>query len=84
MVRFTARSPKINEIAKESALHFAPMGHELVGIHVWSEVNVMADALSRVGERGSLPPELHQSRREMLSPRGPSEWTCLKFLRDAL
>ena len=53
MVRVTARSPKINEIAKELALHLAPMGHELVGFHVWSEVNVMADALSRVGERGS-------------------------------
>ena len=37
MVRVTARSPKINEIAKELALHLAPMGHELVGIHVWSE-----------------------------------------------
>ena len=30
------------------------MGHELVGIHVCSEVNVMADALSRVGERGVI------------------------------
>ena len=34
MVRLTAKSPVINELAKELALHLAPMGHELVGIHV--------------------------------------------------
>ena len=34
MIRLAARSPKINEIAKELALLLAPMGHELVGIHV--------------------------------------------------
>ena len=84
MIRLAARSPKINEIAKELSLLLAPMGHELVGIHVWSEMNMVSDALSRVGERGSLPPELHHSRRELLSPRGPSMWTCLKSLRDEL
>ena len=66
--------------------HFiwCPLGHELVGIHVWSEVNVIADALSRMGEHGLVPPELCQSRREFLKPRGPSEWTCLKCLKEAL
>ena len=77
-------SQKINEVAKELALHLAPLGHELVGIHVWSEVNVIADALSRMGEHEPVPPELHQSRREFLKPRGPSRWTCLKCLREAL
>ena len=26
------------------------LGHELVGIHVWSEMNMVANALIRVGE----------------------------------
>ena len=34
------------------------LGHELVGIHVWSEVNVIADAMRRMGEHGLVPPEL--------------------------
>ena len=36
-----AKAAKVNEFAKELALHLAPLGHELVGIHVWSEVNVV-------------------------------------------
>ena len=43
LVRMKARATKVNEIAKELALHLAPLGHELVGIHVWSEVNVLAE-----------------------------------------
>ena len=66
---------KINEVTKELALHLAPLGHELVGIHVWSEVNVIADALSSVKK----PPELRQSRREFLKA---FEWTCLKCLKE--
>ena len=31
MVRFCAKSKKINEIAKEVAMHLAPLGHELEG-----------------------------------------------------
>ena len=51
LVRMKARTPKVNEIA----LHLAPLGHELVGIHVWSEVNVVADALSRIGSHTAVP-----------------------------
>ena len=58
MVRMSAKSQKINEVAKELALHLAPLEHELVGIHVWSEVNVIADALRKMGEHGLVPPEL--------------------------
>ena len=84
MVRMSAKSQKINEMAEELALQLTPLAHELVGIHVWSEVNVTADALSRMSERELVPPELRQSRREFLRPRGPSEWTCLKCLNEAL
>ena len=78
LVRMKAKAAKVNEIAKELALHLAPLGHELIGIHVWSEVNVLADALSRIDDCTSLPTRLREVRREVLSPRGPSEWVCLK------
>ena len=39
MVRFCAR--EINEIAKEVAMHLAPLGHELEGVHIWSEMNML-------------------------------------------
>ena len=72
MVRMSAKSQKINEMAKELALHLAPLGHELVGIHVWSEGNVIADALSRMSGRELVPPGLRLSWK-FLRPRGPSE-----------
>ena len=50
LVRMKAKAAKVNEMAKELALHLAPLGHELIGIHVWSEVNVLADALSRIDD----------------------------------
>ena len=85
LVRMNAKATKINEIAKELALHLAPLGHELVGIHVWSEENVLADALSRIG--GDLTPRpesLRHARMEMLRPRGPSDWICLNSLKDVV
>ena len=80
MVRMSAKSQKINEVAKELALHLALLGHELVGIHVCSEVNVIADALSRMSQCEVVLPGLRLSRREFLKPRRPSEWTCLKYV----
>ena len=50
MVKFCVRPGKINEIAKEVAMHVAPLGHELVGVHIWSEANTLADGLSRVAQ----------------------------------
>ena len=79
-----ARATKVNEIAKELALHLAPLGHELVGIHVWSEVNVLADALSRIGNRTTVPEGLRHVRRETLRSRGPPDWVCLGTLQDIM
>ena len=50
MVKFCARVGKINEIDKEVAMHLAPLGRELMVVHIWSEANTLADALSRVAE----------------------------------
>ena len=84
-----AKATKINEIAKELALHLAPLGHELVGIHVWSEENVLADALSRIGEgpigdHTPRPESLRHARMEMLRSRGPSDWICLNSRKDVV
>jgi hypothetical protein len=52
LVQMRAKSTKINNIAKEMALHLAPLGRELSGIHVWGERNSLADKLSRVARDG--------------------------------
>jgi hypothetical protein len=55
MVTFGAKSPRINALAREAALVAAPLGLELAAIHIWSEENSWADALSRVAEGVALP-----------------------------
>ena len=40
------------------ALLFAPHGAELSAVHVWSEINFLADAVSRLDEGVPLPPIL--------------------------
>ena len=39
LMEMAANSNKVHEIAMELALHLALLGHDLSGIHVWSEVN---------------------------------------------
>ena len=82
LVRMKARATKVNEIAKELALHLAPLGHELVGIHVWSEVNVLAE--SRIGHRTTVPEGLRHVRRKTLRSRGPPDWVCFGTLQDVM
>ena len=53
LVQFRAKSPMVNEIAKELALHLAPQGLTVAGIHIWGERNVLADELSRLAEPGA-------------------------------
>ena len=54
-VRFKAKDPAINAIYMELALLFAPHGAELSAIHLWSEINFLADAVSRLDEGVPLP-----------------------------
>ena len=79
---FCAKSKKINEIAKEVAMHLAPLGHELEGVHVWSETNTLADALSRVQESGVAPQGLGNAK--LLAERGVEAWSFLKHLKDTM
>ena len=84
MVRFCAKSKKINEITKEVAMHLAPLGHELEGVHIWSEMNTLADALSRMAETGVSPGGLGNARHDLLARRDAEAWTFLKHLKDSL
>ena len=71
IVAMRAKSPVINNFIKEAALHLAPLGLELFGIHIWSEKNDKADELSRVAEDGVLPTWLTASQTARSSPTTP-------------
>ena len=62
---------KINEIAKEVAMHLALLGHELERVHIWSETNRLAQGLS-------------SARQGLLAKRGAETWTFLKHLKDTV
>ena len=76
IIAMRARSPRINRFIKEAALHLAPLGLELFGIHIWSEKNDKADEISRIALDGDLPDWLTKSRtsRSSLTPPEPGLW----------
>jgi len=62
--RFRSKDPVLNKIFMEMALLFAPRGSTLEAVHIWSEENHIADALSRMGsEVHALPPCLDKVPR---------------------
>ena len=67
LVKRAAISPLLNKVTKEVALHLAIHFTSLEALHVWSEDNKWADALSR----GSMPPELSHLPR---TPKAPEYW----------
>ena len=69
-----ARSPKINAVAREVALLLAPSGRHLRGVHVWSEGNSLADALSRLSSGEVVPPRLARVPRASVAARDCSRW----------
>jgi hypothetical protein len=50
LVQMRGKSPIINDVAKELALHLAPFGKDLQGMHIWGAQNKIADELSRLSE----------------------------------
>ena len=82
MVRFDAKAKQINEIAKEVAMHLAPLGHDLIGVHIGSEANTLADLLSRVAESGIIPDGLGNARHDVLARRDAEIWTFLQNSKD--
>ena len=57
-VRFKAKDPGINFTSMELALVFVPQGATIEALHLWSEENVVADALSRWDEITVVPAQL--------------------------
>ena len=55
LVNLKARSPVINSLAKEEAVHLASFLRELQGLQKWSECNTLADTLSRLTAEESEP-----------------------------
>ena len=73
IVQLSSKAFIVNEIAKELALHLAPLCISLSGIHIWGEENALADALSRLFSGKELPLEVSSATRII-----PAEsWTCL-------
>ena len=55
LVAMKAKAKTINNLVKETALHLAPLGLELDGLHVWAEHNTHADELSRCLDEHTVP-----------------------------
>jgi len=53
--KFKSKDPGINLLFMELALIFAPSGASIETLHIWSEENSLADALSRLDEGAALP-----------------------------
>jgi hypothetical protein len=63
--RFKSHDPAINLMCMEMALIFAPKGVELEAVRLWSELNDIADALSRLHEGAVLPHQCAQVTRAL-------------------
>ena len=64
LAKRAAKSPLLNEVTKEAALHLAVHFASLEALHLWSEQNEWADALSR----GQMPVELSHLPRVEQAP----------------
>ena len=71
IIAMRARSPRINCFIKEAALHLAPLGLDLFGIHLWSKKNEKADEIIRIALDGSLHRWLTESSTTRSSPTPP-------------
>ena len=66
MVAMRARAPSINNLIKETALHLAPFGLDLQGLHVWAELNKQADELSRMKDGDAAPTWLDPTTKKTI------------------
>ena len=80
MVRFNAKAKQRN--CQEVTMLLAPLGHDLIGVHIWSEANTLADLLSRVAESGVMPDGLGNARHDVLARRDAEIWTFLQNSKD--
>ena len=69
LIAMKAKSDVVNNLLKEAAMHLAPLGLDLFGVHIWAERNTAADQLSRASREGRLPDWL---RRSTATPSMPT------------
>ena len=77
LVSFGAKAASINAVAREAALWLAPTGRHLLGLHIWSEQNVLTDALSRLPRGAAIPESVLTVPRAQVDARGPAAWHVL-------
>ena len=68
LVAMRAKSVVVNNLLKEAAMHLAPLGLDLFGVHIWSERNTAADELSRASRERRLPAWLARSSAQRTTP----------------
>ena len=65
-----SRSPIINLIIMELQYLLGQTMHDIYAVHVWSEDNHVADALSRLDEGYEMPPEcIGKHHKDVVRPR---------------
>ena len=75
LIAMRSRATAINDIVKEIALHLAPLGLDLLGVHLWAEQNEQADELSRMLGQTEVPDWIHASTsRATLTMVDPRRW----------
>ena len=75
LIAMRSRATAINDIIKEVALHLAPLGLDLMGLHLWAEQNTQADELSRLTTKSEVPAWIHASTsRATAAMISPQRW----------
>ena len=75
IIAMRSKAPAINDIVKEIALHLAPLGLDLLGLHLWAEMNKQADELSRIFDPTVTPEWLDPgTSRRTPSAISPQRW----------
>ena len=76
--KFKAKDQGLNLTFMETAIIFAPQGSTIEALHIWSEENALADALSRQ-RQGDILPEAFTEVTRSRAHEGP--WRILGVMR---
>ena len=75
LVAMRAKTVVLNNLIKEAALHLAPLGLDVQGLHIWGVNNEMADQLSRWTASGARPSWLTSSTKKRIATTAqPQFW----------
>ena len=62
-LKLKAKDATLNALFADTALILAPMGLQIGGAHLWSQRNVVCDALSRIDGTSNLPEPLRAAMK---------------------